>query len=225
MRPAPLRSAALPLAALAALAAACGGASLPSGNGLSGEPVLAPLAAGARWTYRITDPVSGVFEKDVVALGRAAIPDTSATAMVTRDTEPTNEETAWVEVKDGFLVRVREEDRKGGVLVRVTTWDPPAPKELAVLAARGFTTQITATEREWHPDGSVSTKNPIYQFTVLATDVALTVPAGTFSCLQLERRRLDKTDVVKTYWLAPGVGKVKEEGDRTEELAQYVPGA
>jgi hypothetical protein len=207
------------------LLAACGGPSLPSGNGLQGEPVLAPLGTGATWTYRITDPVKGVFEKDVVVLGRQTIPDTTATAIATRDTEPTNEETAWLEVQDGFLVRAREEDRKGGVLVRVTTWDPPAPKALAVLAAKGFTTQITATEREWHPDGTVTTKSPVYAFTVVATDVPVTVPAGTFSCLQLERTRLDKLDVKKTYWLSPGVGKVKEEGDRTEELAGYTPGA
>jgi hypothetical protein len=209
---------------LAALLAACGGPSLPDGNGLQGDPVLAPLGTGATWTYRITDPVLGVFEKDVVVLGRQAIPDTAATAMVTRDTEPTNEETAWVEVKDGFLVRAREEDRKGGVLVRVTTWDPAAPKELAVPAAAGFTTQITAFEREWHPDGTVTTKSPVYAFTVVATDVPVTVPAGTFSCLQLERTRVDKVDVKKTYWLAPHVGKVKEEGERTEELSSYVPG-
>jgi hypothetical protein len=212
-------------AVLAAVAlAACGGASLtPEGGKLAGPPVLAPLETGARWTYRITDPTKGVFEKDVVVIGRGAVPDSSATAVETRDTEPTSEETAWVDVQDGLLVRHREEDRRAGVLVRVTTWDPAAPKTLAAVPAEGWTTQVTANEREWHPDGSVSTKSPIYEFTVLATAEAVTVPAGTYTCVKVRRRRLDKIDV-KTYWLAPGVGKVREEGERIEELASYTPG-
>lgn len=213
-------------AALATALAACGGAPLPAeSEALSGAPVLAPLATGARWTYRITDPVKGVFEKQVVVLGPSAVPDTGATAVEVRDTEPTNEETSWQDVVGGFLVRHREEDRKAGVLVRVTTWDPPAPKDLAVEANAGFTAQLTASEREWHPDGSVTTKSPVYQFKVIATGVRVTVPAGTFTCTQVERQRLDKVDPKKTYWLAAGVGKVREEGDRTEELAAYVPGS
>ncbi|HET8541187.1 MAG TPA: hypothetical protein VFL83_15035 [Anaeromyxobacter sp.] len=212
-------------AALAAALAACGGAPLPADDGpLAGPPVLAPLGTGARWTYRVTDPVKGVFDKDVVVLGPAAVPESSAAAIEVRDTEPTGEETAWVGVEGGFLVRHREEDRRAGVLVRATTWTPGAPKTLAVEARAGFTARITVNEREWHPDDTVSTKSPVYRFTVVATGVKVTVPAGTFSCVQVERERLDKVDPKRTYWLAPGVGKVREEGERVEELRSYVAG-
>lgn len=214
---------------LAAALAACGGGGLPAqgAGGPSGPPILQPLATGARWTYRVTDPVKGVFEKHVSVVGPENVPElgTPTPAVATRDVEPTGEERDWYEVKDGFLVRQREEDWRAGTLVRVTTWSPAAPKWLAAVAQAGFTTQITVNEREWHPDGTVSTKSPIYQFKVVATDVAVTVPAGTFSCLQVERQRLDKVDVKHTYWLAPGVGKVKEDSDRLEELSAYEPGA
>jgi hypothetical protein len=206
--------------------AACGGAGLPDGDGsLQGPPVLAPLDTGARWTYRITDPVTGVFEKQVEVLGPAAVPESTATAIVVRDVEPTNEERAWLEVKGGFVVRHREEDRKAGLLVRATTWEPAAPKTLAAAAEAGFTTRLTVTEHEWHPDGSITTKDQTYAFTVVATGVTVTVPAGTYTCTQVERQRLDKVDPKRTYWLAPGVGKVREEGERVEELVSYVPGA
>lgn len=216
-----------PIAVTLAAAAlpACGGPALtPDQETLQGPPVLAPLATGTRWTYRITDPLKGVFEKQVEVVGPAAIPDSTATAVVVRDTEPTNEETGWLDVRSGFLVRHREEDRKAGILVRVTTWDPYAPKWLAVVPRAGYTARLQATEHEWHPDGIVSTKQPVYAFTVVATDVSVTVPAGTYTCVQVERTRLDKVDPKRTYWLAPGVGKVREESDRIEELTSFVPG-
>lgn len=223
MRTPPLRAHAV---LLAVVVTACGGDALPPEDDgrLQGEPVLAPLETGARWTYRVTDPMKGVFEKQVEVLGPSPVPESSATAVLVRDLEPTNEERAWMQVKDGYLVRDREEDRKDGVLVRATTWSPAAPKTLAVLAAAGFTARVTVSEREWHSDGSVSTKDQVYDFAVVATDVPVTVPAGTFTCLQLERQRLDKAEPKRTYWLAPGVGKVREEGERVEELVQYVPG-
>ncbi len=207
--------------AVAAALVACNGPPLPPDGG--GAPVLAPLETGDRWTYRITDPLAGVFEKRVEVLGPAAIPE-SSTAIAIRDVEPTHEEQSWVDVQDGFLVRHREEDRKSGVLVRVTTWTPGAPKILAVLAETGFNAQITVTESEWHPDGTVSTKNPIYAFAVVATGVSVTVPAGTYTCIQLERQRLDRIEPKRTFWLSPGVGKVREEGERLEELVAFVPG-
>ena len=100
--------------------AACGGSPIPAEQAkLQGPPVLAPLGTGARWTYRITDPAKGVFDKQVVVLGPGPIPESTATGIEVRDTEPTNEETAWMDVESGFLVRHREEDRKAGTLVRV----------------------------------------------------------------------------------------------------------
>ncbi len=215
------RSSATAAVAVAAALVACNDPPLPAEG--AGAPVLAPLETGDLWTYRITDPVTGVFEKHVEVLGPAAVPE-SSTAIAVRDVEPTNEEQSWVDVQDGFLVRHREEDRKSGVLVRVTTWTPGAPKTLAVLAETGFNAQITVTENEWHPDGTISTKNPIYAFAVVATGVVVTVPAGTYTCIQLERQRLDKLEPKRTYWLSPGVGKVREEGERIEELVDFVPG-
>lgn len=222
-----MRTLPLHAALLALLAAACGGDSLPpeDGGGLQGEPVLAPLETGARWTYRVTDPLKGVFDKEVEVLGPSPVPESSGTAILVRDVEPTNEERAWLKVSGGYLVRDREEDRKDGVLVRATSWTPAAPKTLAVVAEAGFTARMTVSEREWHADGTTSIKDQVYAFAVVATDVPVTVPAGTYRCLQLERQRLDKVEPKRTYWLAPGVGKVREEGERVEELVLYVPGA
>lgn len=214
-------------AAVAVLAlAACGGPALPpeGENPLDGSSELAPLATGTRWTYRVTDPLRGAFDKQVEVLGPGSVPESTATGILVRDVEPTNEERSWLSVAGGFVVRHREEDRKAGVLVRATSWVPAAPKTLAAPAAVGFTARMTATEREWHSDGSVATKDQIYEFSVVAAAVSVTVPAGTFSCVQVERQRIDKVEPKRTYWLAKGVGKVREEGERVEELVTYTPG-
>lgn len=51
----------------------------------------------------------------------------------------------------------------------------------------------------------------------------VTVPAGTFDCIQLTRERLE-TGEVKRFWFADGVGKVKHEtlgSGATEALVEY----
>jgi hypothetical protein len=215
----------LPLAAAVALAA-CGGGAItndPTPNP-SGQKNLAPLATGASWRYRVTDPLRDApFEKTVQVVGPQQVPGSTASAILVVDTEPTQEERGWLVEKDGFVLRAREEDRKAGLLVRTTTWSPAAPKTLSASAPVGSVYEATVLEHEEHADGTFTEKDQTYRFTVIAKDVQVTVPAGTFTCLQVARVRLDKVGSDRTYWLAPDVGKVREEGERTEELVAYTP--
>ncbi|WP_242346866.1 hypothetical protein [Anaeromyxobacter terrae] len=215
----------LPLAAAAL--AACGGGAItndPQPPAPPGEKNLAPLATGARWSYRVTDPLlDAPFEKTVEVVGPQQVPGSTESAVLVVDTEPTQEERGWLVEKDGFVLRAREEDRKAGLLVRTTTWSPSAPKTLSASAPVGSVYEATVLEHEEHADGTFTEKNQTYRFTVIAKDVQVTVPAGTFTCLQVARVRLDKVGSDRTYWLAPNVGKVREEGERTEELVQYTP--
>ena len=159
-----------------------------------GEANLAPLGTGARWTYRITDPLRDApFEKVVEVVGPQQVPGSTQQAILVVDSEPTQEERGWILEQGGFVLRAREEDRKAGVLVRTTTWTPAAPKTLSAEAPAGYTYEVTVREHEEHPvDGTVSDKDQTYRFTVVATNVQVTVPAGTFTCLQVARVRLDK---------------------------------
>jgi hypothetical protein len=53
----------------------------------------------------------------------------------------------------------------------------------------------------------------------------VTVPAGTFDCMVVQRTDSNGSSVeIKVYYFAPGVGKVKEitgDGEKTEELVEY----
>jgi hypothetical protein len=211
--------------AAAVVLAACGGGSITSDPPPPGDANLAPLGTGARWTYRITDPLRDApFEKVVEVVGPQQVPGSTQQAILVVDSEPTQEERGWILEQGGFVLRAREEDRKAGVLVRTTTWTPAAPKTLSAEAPAGYTYEVTVREHEEHPvDSTVSDKDQTYRFTVVATNVQVTVPAGTFTCLQVARVRLDKPGSDRTYWLARDVGKVREEGERTEELVAYTP--
>jgi hypothetical protein len=239
-------------AVLAALAAAVwlvgcgGGGSLPPGGNpfppttpeLPGLPVdppgtdpdkpgtiqsLWPLTTGSSWTYRITEPMRGIFDKRVEVLGPQRVPDTTLTATAVRSVQPHLEERSWqVELQDGVVVRLREEDLKGGALARVMTWSPATVKSLARAQEQGWSYESTIREVTRLGDGTVEEKERTYVWTVLAVNETVTVPAGTFTnTIKVQRDRADKDDKRRIYWLVPGVGKVKEDGERLEELVSY----
>lgn len=69
--------------------------------------------------------------------------------------------------------------------------------------------------------GLVTTQaQDVETWTVVAVNESVTVPAGTFKALVLNRI-VNATN--KTFWFAKGVGKVKETGiaDQTEELTKF----
>lgn len=233
-------------AVLAAVAAvvwlgACGGSggSLPTGNTptpstpeLPGTPVqpspgapvsLWPLTTGSTWTYRITDPEKGIFDKVVNVVGPQAVPETNTSAILVRSVQPHIEEHSWqTELQNGTVVRLREEDLKSGAIVRVTTWSPATVKSLSQEQQQGWTYSSTIRELTREDSGLAEEKEQTYVWRVLAVNETVTVPAGTFTnAIKVQRDRPDKTGKTRTYWLVPGVGKVKEDGERLEELSSY----
>ena len=220
--------------ALASMAWACGSDPAAPGGNVS-QPVvpdpppaqhsLWPLTQGSSWTYRITDPVTGTFPKDVTVQGPAQVSDKGASAIAVVSVQPHIEEHSWQIVVDGKVLRLREEDRKNGQPVRDVTWQPSLMmKALSDPKSAGWTETVTLVETERNLlTGAVDEKEKVYAWTVEAVNQTVTTPAGTFTnAIKLKRSRPDKTDwETRTYWLVPGVGKVREEGERLEELTRY----
>lgn len=185
---------------------------------------LWPLTAQSRWTYRITDPVRGSFDKTVEVQGEQELPDMPGTmAVAVRSSQPHLEELSFQVVNGGIVFRVREQDMKAGQVVRAMTWDPAVMKALSDAQPVGWTQTATVVEVERDAAGSVvKEKEKVFGWTVEAVDQEVTVPAGTFTnAIKLRRERADKDDWERFYWLVPGVGKVLEEGERREELVEY----
>lgn len=183
---------------------------------------LWPLTRGTTWTYRITDPTRGTFEKKVEVLGEQTVPQTSMKAIAVRSTQPHLEELSWQLEMSGVVVRLREEDRKAGTLARVTTWSPATVKAISQAQNPGWSYSSDIRELTRLGDGTTEDKDKTYVWTVEAVNETVTTPAGTFTnAIRLKRARGDKENQERTYWLVPGIGKVKEDGERLEELVSH----
>ncbi len=187
---------------------------------------LWPLTPGSTWTYLIEDPslAQSTFEKRVEVLEEQTVPGTSMTATLVRSTQPHLEELSWQKVENGVAYRLREEDHKAGKLVRVTTWNPAAMKSLASERPQGWSFDSNLTEMTDYINSGKEddTDKKKYTWSVEAVNETVTTRAGTFTnAIRLQRIRKDKQEPVRTYWLVPGIGKVKETGERTEELISY----
>jgi hypothetical protein len=69
------------------------------------------------------------------------------------------------------------------------------------------------------PSSTSNTKTDHWVVEALSTSV--TTPAGTFDCIQYHRTN-SSTGSDKRYYFAPGIGKIREEGNGVlEELTDY----
>ncbi len=88
-------------------------------------------------------------------------------------------------------------------------------------------TRYTDTEPA-DTQSTVSEQVVTYQYTVESTNQSVTVPAGTFNCVQIKRSvsGTGVTSETKVYYYADGVGKVMEitDDDKTEKLSSYSTG-
>jgi hypothetical protein len=145
------------------------------------------------------------------------------TAIAVRSLQPHLEERSWqLQLEGGLVVRLREEDLKSGELARVMTWSPATVKSLALTQQQGWTYDSATREVTRLGDGTVEEKERTYVWSVLGVNETVTVPAGTFTnAIRVRRDRTDKEGKERIYWLVPGIGKVKEEGERLEELISH----
>lgn len=216
----------------AAWAAGCGGAPLPPGiqppdtTPPTTQPVdtsrsLWPLSTGSSWTYRITEASRPVFEKRVTVRGPEPVPEVGGEAIVVHSEQPHLQETSWQVESGGVVLRLREEDHRDALLLRTTTWEPGTVKSLSAVQAPGWVHEAGTRETVRLSSGQVEEDARGYRWRVVGTE-SVTVPAGTFpEALKVERTRTDKEAKVRTYWLVPGVGKVREDGERLEELTAW----
>ena len=226
---------------LTGLAAACGGGGgdpddtdnpdIDAGGTDCETPVeerLLPLAVGASWTFEVTPSGGGAAETKTSTV--QALEDVGATKAGTiafriRTEKLDGATVSWQEDQCDKIVRHREQSLDlGEVLTSDQIFQPGKLRvdETAAHTTMGATWIDAYTEVEEDPvTGDVTTTEKAESWTVEAAAESVTVPAGTFTAIKLRRT----SDVIgaadKVYWFAPGVGKVKEAGDQTEELTEY----
>jgi hypothetical protein len=212
---------------LVPLALACGdhdpaleGVTAPVGS-------LLPWKPCNRWTYRVT--AGGVVTMKVTSIEaaepvRGGGPHAAVLAnrVVTSKSSGRDRTVSWQAVVGSRVSRFREQafHAETGALELEEHWSPAklhvswAPEHVRA----GASWLEVYEETKLPAGGTLRTAIARDRWTVLATDQAVTVPAGTFRAVVLQKAGGSNA---KTYWYVPGVGKVKEEGGQTEELVSY----
>jgi hypothetical protein len=220
----------LAFAALAALSA-CGNETVTPGgddDGGGGTGRYLPLSVGSTWTWRVTDSAGTSYDKvsTVEAMEDVGGAKAGTMAYRVRTTGSGGDTVSWQEDTGTAIVRHREQDfRVDGTMKTDSVYTPYKLRvdESAAHLAAGVDYQLSFTEVATKiADGTSQTLQKGETWSVVAVDEKVTVPAGTFTCLHLMRVGTDDAaGAGKEYWFARGVGKVKETGGQTEELARF----
>jgi hypothetical protein len=223
----------LAFAALAALGtlAACGnetGGSPDDTDGGGGTGRYLPLAVGATWTWRVTDSAGTSYDKSstVEALEDIGGQKAGTMGFRVRTKGGGGDTLSWQQDTGTSIVRHREQDFHVDGSMKTDSFYMPFKlrvDESAAHLAAGVDYELAFTEiAKKIADGSTQTLQKGETWSVVSVDEQVTVPAGSFHCLHLHRVATDDAaGASKDYWFARGVGKIKETGGQTEELASY----
>ncbi|MEM9461043.1 MAG: hypothetical protein AAGF11_43160 [Myxococcota bacterium] len=188
----------------------------PSGDGLF------PLRDGATWTYRHVS-TDGTTWDEVVRMRQTTYQGVEAW-QIEDNAGLDGENTISTIVRDGDRVmRVHKEVLLGDAPVLSADYEPGFLR-VDLGWVEGDSIPWMYDRIEYDEAGTIVDEAVRLQvFTVESVSTSVTVPAGTFDCVQFLRRRPD-TGESRRFWFSAGVGKVKHESlatGSTEELAEY----
>lgn len=217
-----------------AVTAACGDdaqSDLDSGTPMAcatplGERFL-PLTVGARWTYDVTDlsvPGSPAVAKASTVEAFEEVGDRKAgtTGFRVRTEKANGTTVSWQEDRCTSIVRHREQSFAANGTMEGDQFYMPSKlrvDETPAHLALGARWTVSYEEVEVDPVAGETRVSKDETWSVEAVDESITVPAGTFVTVQL--RKVTSGDADKRFWFAPGVGKIKEEGEQLEVLRDF----
>jgi hypothetical protein len=190
-----------------------------------------PLVDGASWTYQHTNLVDAPWEEGARV---TATTYAGRDAFVLADEEDAKgEQTRSTLVVDGTRVdRTYKETAVGDEVAVTTTYDPAflrydeAWREVgtSVTLDDDWTQRcvVASTASNCAP-GAMKVGITSHTYSVLDVAAELTVPAGTFTAVEIQRDNVLDPET-KLFWFAVGVGKVREQNPETgavEELSAY----
>jgi hypothetical protein len=195
------------------------------GDGDMPDMSLYPLVDGATWSYVVKNTSGQILDMDVSQMHETTWEDGPAWELVD---EP-DDDGEWnfsILIRDGDLVhRVHREDMNDFGVMEIVDYDPGFLRASDAWTEVGPPQEFLYDRTAYDKNG----QNPIVEarghtFQVLAIDEEVTVPAGTFNCVKVERVRTkgNEAGALAWYWYAPGVGKVREENPIEMEVEELV---
>jgi len=224
---------AVALAAAAALASlGCGDTDPGSGTidtgCLAATGAMLPWNVGNSWTFAVND--EGVVSTKVTTIGDlepvgGTGPNAAVQANKVITAKGVMDQTISWQAPDGDnVVRYREQSFSAstGDLELEEYWEPSKLHIDGTAAHRvtGATWLQVYQETKLPVGGTPETHEAHDRWDVLSACESVTVPAGTFTAIYLQKVSATGGST-KTYWYVPGIGKVKESGGQLEELVSY----
>jgi hypothetical protein len=198
------------------------------GDGDDPDPIedsLYPLVDGAKWTYLVTTTGGQVLGMDITYLEETTWNGSKAWDLID---EP-NEEGKWnssVIMRIGDLIaRVHREEMVDQNTTAIIDYDPGFVRVSEAWITPGIMEELLYDRTAYDGQGQNPDVEPRgHTLEVLAVDEQVTVPAGTFDCVKIERVRTvgAESGALVWYWYAPGIGKVREERPIEMEVEELV---
>jgi hypothetical protein len=186
---------------------------------------LYPLADGAQWTYVVKTTSGQILGMDVTQSNEFLWEGKQAFELVD---EPDNEG-EWnssVLVRDGDLVmRVHRKEMDNFGTTAIIDYDPGFLRASDAWTMVGPPQEFLYDRTAYDGEGlNPEVEARGHTFEVLAIDEQITVPAGTFDCVKVERKRTLGAEAGELvwFWYAPGVGKIREERPLEMEVEELV---
>lgn len=220
------RTAAAASGAAGAEAGASGALATPTVPAADSDGSLFPLETGNSWTFRTTKgTATGSKTQTVGELqkvgGDGPMSGVMAYLMTTTKDDGMDKTESWQAELEGKIVRYRERSYSAsdGQVELEEYWDPYKLRIDGTQLTAGTTYTEEYNETKVMAGAAPVTAVSSDAWRVVAVDEMVTVPAGTFNTVLIEKVGGTST---KRYWFARGVGKVKEQsGAQLEELMSY----
>lgn len=190
-----------------------------------------PLIGGATWNYHHENPTKQPWD-EVVTLVDTTYKDQPAFIMNDQEDARGEQTASTLQVQGSGVYRVYKEVSVADKLALKVSYDPAFLRYDEAWTAVG---QTVTLDDDWAQEcvfsssaskcaaGSTKTGKTTHTYTVVAIDEEVTVPAGTFKAVIIERLNPGNRET-KRFWFAKGVGKVREldlQSQATEELTEY----
>jgi hypothetical protein len=186
---------------------------------------LYPLVDGAKWSYIRKTTAGQILGMELTEANEIEWEGEQAFEIID-EPDDDGEWNASVLLQDGDLVtRVHREEMDNLGTTAIIDYDPGFLRVSEAFTVVGPPQEFLYDRTAYDGNGqNPSVEARGHTFEVLAVGEQVTVPAGTFDCVKVERVRTlgAEAGALVWFWFAPGVGKVREERPLEMEVEELV---